>query len=148
MEAAPEKYLVTALISVARSDREQRRKPCSIPEIRCKSFCQSVKGGDYIRRYSKIVAAAALLFTLPDVPDRALTGICRCWTSPSNGIGPRQVCDSYCSCRTTQLVTAPWQRLPWSEFAVHVCNCSTAVDIPGNRNPSEWKPSSQNIICI
>lgn len=45
MEAAPEKYLVTALISVAMSDREQRRKPCSIPEIRCKSFCQSVKGG-------------------------------------------------------------------------------------------------------
>lgn len=37
--------LVAAPISLARSMREQREIAWATPTIRCKSFCQSVKGG-------------------------------------------------------------------------------------------------------
>lgn len=42
----PKNALVAAPISLARSMREQREIAWAMSTIRCKSFCQSVKGGD------------------------------------------------------------------------------------------------------
>ena len=41
----PKNALVAAPISLARSMREQREIAWAMSTIRCKSFCQSVKGG-------------------------------------------------------------------------------------------------------
>lgn len=51
METVPENYLVAAVISVARLDKGRRNNPRLIPEIRRKSFCQSVKGGASISNF-------------------------------------------------------------------------------------------------
>ena len=51
MEAAPGNALVAAVISVARSDNRYRKYLQLIPKIRCKSFCQSVKGGASISNF-------------------------------------------------------------------------------------------------
>lgn len=69
METAPENYLVAAVISVARSSKGRRRNQRSNPKIRCKSFCQSVKGGASIS-YFVVRKTQALIEEVNEPLDR------------------------------------------------------------------------------